>query len=249
MGTTTKAIGYTRVSTDAQGENGGGLAAQREAIERLASARGWQLVDVVEDVGVSGSVPLADRPAGARALARLRDGGADVLMVSKLDRLSRSAHDLAGLLEEKARRRRTRRRRGESSSWRLVSADLGELDMMTPVGELVANVLGAASRMERRMIGVRTSEALRAKQRAGLRLGRVPVMPDATRTLVLSLYRKHGGWSAVAHVLNERSVATASGGARWYPSTVRAVVLAATREVQPLRPTPRRRATATPACA
>jgi hypothetical protein len=77
-----------------------------------------------------------------------------------------------------------------------------------------------------------------ARLGAVARLGRVLAMPDATRALVLRLYQRHAGWSATARMLNERGIETASGGRRWYPSTVRSVVLAAGREAQPLRPAP-----------
>ena len=121
-------------------------------------------------------------------------------------------------------------------AWALVSCDVAGLDMTSPAGELVANVLGAAARMERRLIGARTSEALRAKQAAGIRLGRRPVLADDVRALVLRLYAKTASPSAVARELNRRGVATARGGQLWRPSNVQSIVKAAAREVQPLRP-------------
>src|SRR5262245_7151876 len=51
-----RVVGYCRVSTQEQGNNGGGLTAQRDAIERMAASRGWQPVAVMEDVGVSGAI-------------------------------------------------------------------------------------------------------------------------------------------------------------------------------------------------
>ncbi len=76
------------------------------------------------------------------------------MVVAKLDRLSRSVVDAGRLLEE-ARKGR----------FNIVALDLG-LDLSTPTGELVANVLAAVAQWERRMIGLRTSEALQVKMAA-----------------------------------------------------------------------------------
>ena len=75
--------------------------------------------------------------------------------MAKLDRLSRSVVDAGRLLEEA-------RKRG----FNIVALDLG-LDLSTPTGELVANVLAAVAQWERRMIGLRTSEALQVKIAGG----------------------------------------------------------------------------------
>ena len=86
----------------------------------------------------------------------MRSGGeADAVVVAKLDRLSRSVVDAGRLLEEA-------RKRG----FNIVALDLG-LDLSTPTGELVANVLAAVAQWERRMIGQRTSEALQVKIAGG----------------------------------------------------------------------------------
>src|SRR3954454_10459293 len=97
-----KAIGYCRVSTGEQVNSGAGLAAQRAALEAEASRRGWNLELVVED---GASAKDLNRPALGAALARLDRGEADVLMVSKLDRLSRSVKDFGGLLDRATKRK------------------------------------------------------------------------------------------------------------------------------------------------
>src|SRR3989442_8271786 len=99
-GSPLRCVGYIRCSTQEEGENGGGLAAQRQAIEHEAARRGWQLTTIIEDVGVSGGTHVENRPGGARVLAMLRTGEVDCLIVSKVDRLARSLQDVAGLLDE-----------------------------------------------------------------------------------------------------------------------------------------------------
>src|SRR5580765_4679883 len=88
---------YTRVSTSEQAESGAGLAAQEAALRADATRRGWEVVDHLTDAGASGK-SLAGRPALTQALHLVTSGAADVLAVSKLDRLSRSLLDFAALM-------------------------------------------------------------------------------------------------------------------------------------------------------
>ena len=81
------AIGYIRVSTDQQGERGYGLDAQTEKIREEATRRGWDLHHIYVDVA-SGRTTKR-RPQYAQAVRVLSSGKADVLVVAKLDRLSR----------------------------------------------------------------------------------------------------------------------------------------------------------------
>lgn len=147
---------YVRVSTTDQAESGLGLAAQRAAIESEAARRGWD-VEWVEDAGRSGAT--LDRPALTAMLAKIRRG--DVLVVAKLDRLSRSLMDFAGLMS-----------RAHAEGWAVVALDLG-LDLTTPSGELMANVMATFAHFERRLISQRTKEAM-AQLKGKKRLGAPP---------------------------------------------------------------------------
>jgi DNA invertase Pin-like site-specific DNA recombinase len=166
-----RAVGYLRVSTIEQAESRAGLDAQRAAIERETARRGWELVEVLEDAGLSGR-SLTGRLGLSDALRRLAEREADVLVVAKLDRLSRSIFDFSGLIE------RSRRER-----WGIVALDLG-VDTTSAAGELVANVMAAVSQWERRAIGERTKEALAAKRAQGVRLGRPPAIGEHVRAHV-----------------------------------------------------------------
>ena len=158
----TLAVGYCRVSTDEQGDSGLGLAAQRAAIEAECNRRGWNLVAIHEDV-LSGKT--LKRPGVAEALSAVESGEAGALIVAKLDRLSRSLVDFAGLMA-----------RAHAGRWNLVALDLG-IDLSTPAGEFMANVMASAAQWERRIIGQRTREALAVKRAQGVRLGRPFVLP------------------------------------------------------------------------
>lgn len=203
-------LAYLRVSTEEQAVSGLGLADQRAAIASESERRGWQSVEYVTDDGFSAK-SLA-RPGIADALDRLRAGKAGVLVVSKLDRLSRSLLDFAQLMAT-----------AEREGWRLVVLDM-QIDTTTPSGALMAHVLSAFTEYERRVIGARTSAALQQLKASGKRLGRPRVMPESVTERIVSERGQGATLAAIANALNADSVPTARGGARWYPSTVKRVL-------------------------
>jgi DNA invertase Pin-like site-specific DNA recombinase len=103
-----------------------------------------------------------------RALAELDAGRVHLLIVAKLDRLSGSVIHGSQVID-----------RARRCGWGLVALDFG-LDTSTPTGEMVASVVPPASQYERRMIGLRTKDALAAKKAAGVRLGRPRALPLET---------------------------------------------------------------------
>jgi DNA invertase Pin-like site-specific DNA recombinase len=206
-----RACGYIRVSTEEQAISGAGLEAQRAAIVSEVERRGWELIGIFEDAGASGK-SLAGRLGLAAAIEAVEKGDADTLVVAKLDRLSRSLLDFAGLLD------RSRRK-----SWSLVALDL--VDTTTPAGELMAHILATFSQFERRLIGERTRLALAQKQREGVRLGRPSVMDVEVRDRIEREREAGRTYAAIADALTEEGVPTAHGGRRWHASTVRKALM------------------------
>lgn len=205
-----RAIGYVRVSTDEQGESGAGMDAQKTVIQAEVARRGWDFETMYGDVASGKS--LRKRDDLGRALRTLAEGEADVLVVAKLDRLSRSVLDFANLMEKAGK-----------EGWSLVVLDLG-VDTTTPNGELIANIMIALAQWERRIIGERTRAALQAVQARGTRVGRKSNISPEARVLVKSLRTAGHGYHAIAKMLNEQDFPTAQGG-RWHASTVRHVDL------------------------
>ncbi len=204
------AVGYVRVSTVDQGDSGLGLDAQRTAIETECQRRGWTLHKLAQDVASAKTTNR--RPALTEALDALDRGHADALVVAKVDRLARSLIDLAGILD-----------RSRRHGWKLVVIDLG-LDPSTATGELTAHILGAVAQHERRLISDRTSAALRAKRAQGYRLGRPVQLPDMIRQRIVNERAAGVTLTAIADRLTADGVPTAQRGARWYASSVRAVL-------------------------
>jgi DNA invertase Pin-like site-specific DNA recombinase len=198
---------YLRVSTAEQADSGAGLDAQSHAIVREAERRGWPAVCTFVDAGVSGG-KAADERAALSAALEFVEASRGVLVVSKLDRLTRSLRDFAELMERS-------RRRG----WSIIALDLA-MDTTTPSGELLASVVATVAQYERRMIGVRTRDALAAKKRQGVQLGRRRTLRARVIRYVCRLRAAGLTHEAIAARLNERRVPTAHGGARWYRSTV-----------------------------
>lgn len=80
------------------------------------------------------------------------------------------------------------------------------------------------TQFQRRLLGQRIREVLETKRSQGVRLGRPPVDPQLARRIVKM--RKSGkSLTAIADQLNAESVPTVQGGRRWYPSSVRSVVI------------------------
>ncbi len=84
-----KIVGYVRVSTSTQVEDGFGLAIQKAAVRDWCKANGHKLVTILCDEGISGAKELEDRPGLADALGMLRDKQAQGIVVPRLDRLAR----------------------------------------------------------------------------------------------------------------------------------------------------------------
>jgi DNA invertase Pin-like site-specific DNA recombinase len=213
---TMRAATYTRVST---AEQPNGIAVQREAITAEAARRGWSITAGFEDNGFS-AASMA-RPGITAALEALRRGDADVLVVAKLDRLSRSLSDFAELMA-----------RAQREGWSVVALDV-DVDTSTPAGEALISILSVFAQFERRLISQRTKDTLALKASQGVRLGRPPVLSEEVVDRIAAERARHVPFRRIAAGLERDGVPTAQGG-RWHASTVRKV--AARRERAHLRP-------------
>ena len=154
---------YARVSTERQAADMQ-LAELREYVQRAS----WKIYREFVDEGYTGKDTL--RPAFKEMLDEARRRKFDVLLVWKLDRLSRSLKDVIGTLDELGH-----------LGIDFISYD-NKIDTSSPTGKLVFQVIGAVAEFERNIISERVKAGLRNARRKGKRLGRPPVSPMTIET-------------------------------------------------------------------
>jgi len=202
-------IAYYHVSTDRQGANGLGLAAQREAVARFIGS-GELIAEYIE---VESGKKHTNRPQLLAALAECRKCRA-VLLIARLDRLARNVAFIANLLES--------------------GVDFVAVDMPS-ANRLTIHILAAVAEHEREMISTRTKAALAEATRRGTTVGN-PRLADARAramaahyarrpaTEVLQLmteWQQQGkGLRQIARDLNRLQIRPPRGRA-WYATSVR----------------------------
>ena len=150
--------GYCRVSTARQASEGESLDVQRRQIEGYAHMHGLTLRGVTVEEGVSGSIPVHERPKGAPLFAKLRKG--DVVIAPKLDRLFRSALDALRVVEDL-------RKRGVS----LHLLDLGGDISGNGLSKLFLTIAAAFAEAERDRISERIGQVKADQKARGRYLG------------------------------------------------------------------------------
>lgn len=143
-----RVFGYVRVSTLEQASNGDSLETQKAKILGYAMMQGWEEPEIFVEAGVSGSVPLADRPQGKALLEASAKG--DIIITPKLDRMFRNASDALGTLEEL-----------KAQGTGLVMIDLGGDVTSNGISKLVFTILSAVAENERDRIRERIREVKR----------------------------------------------------------------------------------------
>ena len=202
---------YTRKSTEHGLEQDfNSLDAQREAAEAFIKSQaheGWRcLPDRYDDGGLSGGT--LERPALARLLCDIQAGRVQVVVVYKIDRLTRSLADFAKLVE-------LFDRHGVS----FVSVTQ-QFNTTTSMGRLTLNVLLSFAQFEREVIGERVRDKISASKRKGLWVGgpvpmgyvvraKKPVIDEATAEQVRWMFQRYlelGCLSALQRELDERGI-------------------------------------------
>jgi len=235
----TRAIGYCRVSTAEQAQEGLSIAAQKAAIENYAALRGLELFTIITDEGISASKPLKQRPGGSQLLAAVEQGKAHHVVAVKLDRLFRNALDALATLQA-----------WEKAGIALHIIDLGgtALATDTAVGRFLFSVLAAIGEMERNLIAERTRTVLRYKRQNGQVFNHEPfgfvrdgdrLVPDPNElrivSLVMDLHARGLSFRAIARTLNDRGIPS-KRGKQWSHEMVRRLVARALSEKEVMEP-------------
>jgi site-specific DNA recombinase len=216
-----KVIGYIRVSTQGQAEEGVSLEAQRAKIEAWCNLNDGELVAVFEDAGISGG-SLKGREGLEAALKATGKGMA--LVTYSISRLARSTKDLLQIAEAI---------RGKRAG--LVSVT-EQIDTGSAMGEFFFTVMGAIATLERKVTGERTKMALAHKKANGEVYAATPFGFEAIEgrlvevkresSIVAEILRQRQSGASLAFIasdLNARGIEGKRGG-RWYASTVRYLI-------------------------
>jgi DNA invertase Pin-like site-specific DNA recombinase len=151
-----KAVGYIRVSTQGQADDGVSLEAQRAKLAAYCQLNDGELLEVFADEGVSGTERNRAGLAAALALAKKNRAALVVYSLSRLTRSTRHALELADELER--------------AGCDLVSLS-EKIDTTSPAGRMVFRLLAALAEFERDQTAARTSDALQHLKRQGRRYG------------------------------------------------------------------------------
>jgi DNA invertase Pin-like site-specific DNA recombinase len=210
---TLRVLGYVRRSTDKQAMS---PETQARRLRDAADIFGWDLT-IREEQAASGK-SLDGRPVLAEAMDDCDRGRADALAVAALDRLARSTHDFAGILD-----------RSERQSWSVICLDLG-VDTSTDSGRLVADIRAAVAQWERRIIASRTREGMATiRATTGKHMGRPSAIPADVEDRLYDLSRSGLSASAIAQLMEDEGVARPTPRSKaWHHSHV----LAAVRRVE-----------------
>ena len=216
-----RAIGYIRVSTQGQAEDGVSLDAQRAKIAAWCSLNDAELVGVFEDAGISGA-SMTKRDGLHAALKATTKGMA--LVCYSISRLARSTRDMLEIAE-----------RLDAKGADLVSLT-EKIDTTTAAGRMVFKMLAVLADFERDQLGERTKMALAHKRANGEVYAPIPFGFEAIEgrlvavkqeaAIVADILRMRDAgqsFAEIAGTLNARGIAGKRGG-RWFASTVRYVI-------------------------
>lgn len=219
-----RAAAYVRVSQERSARNGYSLAAQEQEVRRFVDYKGWTLVQVYREEGISGY--RRDRPALDRLLAYAKAGGFSVAVFPSIDRAGRSVKDLIEI--DQALR---------SSGVATVYLREG-VDTSTPSGQLFRNIMASLAEFEGKVIHERLDKGRRRKASEGGytggwiaygyqrdEAGRIQVVPGESRVVARIFRWRAAGRSLdwIAARLDGERIPTRKGGA-WKLSTVQGIL-------------------------
>lgn len=225
-----KALGYVRVSKeerdrateDDRPRDSASIAVQTDLLQRYCAAQvhaPLMPLAIIKDDGISGAVPLKERPGGQQLLEVLAAKKITNVVAFKLDRLFRNTGDALQVVTE-----------WDRSDIALHLVDLGgqSVNTKSAVGKFMFTMLAGAAELERNMIAERTTLAIRYKKAHREAYNHTPygfkrnsakdkrLYPDPAEYAILQEIKKwrKRGWSyqRVAEELNERGVPTKKSG-------------------------------------
>jgi DNA invertase Pin-like site-specific DNA recombinase len=236
-----KVIGYCRVSTQGQGEDGDSLSNQETQIKEYCKKQALDCVNVLREV-VSGSVHFRERPLLKHIVRELEEKRIDGFVIYKLDRLSRSIRDTIEILSLCS-----------DNGW-LFYEIKNNLNTDGPMGKFQAHLFSALAELERNQIIQRTNEVIAYKRSKNHLLGQVPygknvVMKEGVKVLIDnpdeircverimeltgSTYKDHNGkmknysLAEICRILEREGYKNKVGNNVFYPNTIKRIIMQA----------------------
>lgn len=210
-------IGYVRVSDERENPTN-----QKYNLYEWASRNGHRLLEVYEDIGISGSLPPKSRPGFSKLLENLDK--ADGILVASLDRIARSLFELVSIVKEIEQKGKV-----------VLSVREEWLHQLDPkIRSLILAVLGFAAEMELLFIKERTKEALRRAKAQGKRLGRPPTITNDILEQTIKYIEKGYKVKEIAKILgvNHKTLTNYLNKGLWRVKYYEARLKAARRGVQ-----------------
>ena len=217
-----KAVGYTCLNTLSQQPKNFTLAQQEKIIKRYVESRNWDMANIYQEV--ISTVNPQDQPMLDQIIEDSGTGGFDVLVVARLDRLTRNIRKLNTLISTVCMKN------GKG----LISIEEG-LDTYTESGELALQIIDIVTKWDNKRISDRTREIIARKKARGERVGHAPFgytyqdkrlveVEKELETVKLINQKRRGGMSyhRIARYLNENRITSKRGGV-WYAETVKTV--------------------------
>ena len=237
-----KVIGYCRVSTSMQEEQGSSLDAQKDTIIQFCKSRNLELLDVYKEC-ISGSVEPRERPLLSHVLQELDDNNADAIVIVKLDRLSRSIKDTISLLSELSNKNKK------------FFEIKNNLSNDGAVNQFTVHLFSALAQMERSMIQERVNDVIKYRRNHNLIIGNIPfgkmveekdgekvlidhaeeqrtlsIIKELRNTIVVKKSQKgerkmNMTFQSIAKSLEKSKRKNKEGNSRWFASYVRKLYL------------------------
>jgi site-specific DNA recombinase len=216
-----KALGYCRVSTIEQANEGISMDNQAAKIRQYCELNDLELVEIISDDGESGKDLKRD---GVKSmLTRLQE--VDAIVVYKLDRLSRNVLDTLTVIQTFEK---------EKIAFHSI---IDRIDTKTAMGKFFLHITASLAEMERDLIAERTKDALRFKKSNGELVGSVPYGkrlaadgvklqddPDEQETVTLIKKMRRSGATYRKICQRMTKLERKSRGEKWHPQTIKNIV-------------------------
>jgi len=214
-----KTLGYVRVSTSMQVEKGNSIDNQVQKIKEYAKLENLELIQVFEDLGVSGK--KAEREGYQNLIKYALDNDIHVVVVWSLSRLGRNLRDMLDTIDIF---------RKSGIELRAIKENIKENDA---ISNLLLNIMGSINEFEVAQLGERIKVVKNHNKDKGLTYGRTQygfkndngkIVKDENeykvRLLIKRLRRKDYSYKSIAEELEYRGIKSRSGG-KFFASTIR----------------------------